>query len=124
MSSLPVFQPSAASQTIDGDLRRIEQLYKFRSPGIIDFLTEQPNRIKFLVDAYSQVEKYFGKTPQITLKLELDREYTGPLELFAYIATDLPVDQALGRLNEFDEQWYLNQSREYIEHIIFSLEFV
>jgi len=47
----------------------------------------------------------------------------GAKELFAYIRTSLPVDEALSRLDKFDEEWFLDQLDRAGGRFNFNLEF-
>lgn len=91
-------------------LRNVETLYSFRNVAEIQqFLQEHHVLVNFLIEAHPYVSKYFGDHPQIALELISDPEIDGSEQLFAYIVTSLPVAEALERLNNFDEEWFIEQ---------------
>lgn len=62
---------------------------------------------KVLVDALDQLPKYFGQQPKVSLELKVDPEYASDKQLFAYIYTNLPIEESLSRFEQFDEGWLL-----------------
>jgi len=62
---------------------------------------------KVLADALDQLPTYFGRQPKVSLELKVDPEYVSDKQLFAYIYTRLPVEEALSRFEQFDESWLL-----------------
>lgn len=123
MSSAPVPRPMLEAARVDqAELNKARQHYRFRGDGVDEFLAERPKLIELLLSAYPQVERLFGKGTPISLEVVTDPEYPAPPEIFAYIGTQLAVDQALGRLNQFDD-WYLGQSDDLAGELTFSVEF-
>ena len=51
--------------------------------------------------------QYFPEQTRIQLQLLSDREDGNHVDLFTVIQTDLPEDEALRRLDRFDEEWWL-----------------
>jgi len=88
------------------------------------FLCAYPQLVEVLLDAHVYLQKYFGTEPKVTLKVVGDPEVEGMDELFAYILTSLPVDEALARLNRLDEEWFLDQLDRVDGRFNFNLEFV
>jgi hypothetical protein len=60
----------------------------------------------------------------VTLEVVSDPEVEGVEELFAYILTSLPVNEALARLHRLDEEWFLDQLDRVGGRFNFNLEFV
>ena len=88
------------------------------------FLHAYPQLIEVLLEAHVYLQKYFGPDPQVTLKVVSDPEVEGVEELFAYILTSLLVDEALARLDRFDEEWFLDQLDRVGGRFNSNLEFV
>ena len=88
------------------------------------FLHAYPQLIEVLLEAYVYLQKYFGPDPQVTLEVVSDPEVEGVEELFTYILTSLPVNEALARLDKLDEEWFLDQLDRVGGRFNFNLEFV
>lgn len=106
-------------------LRQIEEIYSLRDPATAwRFLHTHPQLIEVLLEAHVYLQKYFGPDPQVALAVVSDPEVEGMEELFAYILTPLPVDEALARLNRLDEEWFLDQLNRVGGRFNFNLEFL
>lgn len=106
-------------------LGQIEDLYSLRNAAAVRrFLHAYPRLIEVLLEAHGYLQKYFGPDPQVTLEVVSDPEVEDMDELFAYILTSLPVDEALARLNRLDEEWFLDQLDRVNGRFNFNLEFV
>ncbi len=105
-------------------LHRLEEIYSLRDPATVwHFLRTYPQLIEVLLEAPVHLQKYFGPDPQVTLEVVSDPEVEGMDELFAYILTSLPVDEALARLDRLDEEWFLDQLDRIDGQFNFNLEF-
>lgn len=106
-------------------LHQLEEMYSLRNaPTVRRFLRAYPQLVDVLLGAHVYLQKYFGPDPQVTLKVVSDPEVEGMEELFAYILTSLPVDEALARLDRLDEEWFLDQLDRVGGRFNFNLEFV
>lgn len=106
------------------DMRQLEEIYSFRNDAAVQrFLYSYPQLAKVLLEAHVYLKKHFGPEPQVTLEVVSDPEVEGWDELFAYILTSLPVDEALARLNRLDEEWFLDQLDRVDGLLNFNLEF-
>ncbi len=106
-------------------LRRLEEIYFLRDAAAVKrFLHARPQLAEVLLEARVHLQKYFGPDPQVALEVASDPETEGLEELFAYIRTPLPVDEALARLNRLDEEWFLDQLDRVDGQFNFNLEFV
>ncbi|MEK7441719.1 MAG: hypothetical protein AAB571_00425 [Chloroflexota bacterium] len=82
--------------------------YSLQQPETIaSFLRRHYAVGKVLADALDQLPVYFGQQPKVSLELKVDPEYPSDKQLFAYIHTELPVEEALSRFEQFDESWLL-----------------
>ena len=106
-------------------LYRLEEIYSLRDAAAVRrFLQACPQLIELLLEAHVYLQEYFGPDPQVTLEVVSDPEAESMDELFAYILTSLPVDEALARLDKLDEEWFLDQLDRVDGQLNFNLEFV
>lgn len=89
----------------------LEQLYTFRRPEEVHrFVRADAFLVALLLDAYFQIAKHFGPQPYVILEVITDPEAENYSELFAFIRTSLPPDQALHKLHRFDDEWWLDEA--------------
>lgn len=106
-------------------LRKLEGIYSFRDAGAMrSFLKAHLQLIEVLFQAHVHLQKHLGPDPQVELAIITDPEVEDMDELFAYILTSLPVDEALARLDRLDEEWFLDQLDRVDGRFNFNLEFV
>jgi hypothetical protein len=75
------------------ELETLGQLYSFKNQAeVMRFLENNPFLIKFLYEAYQQIQIYFGKSAQVILEVMRHQE------LGVFVRTGLPVDEALDKL--------------------------
>jgi hypothetical protein len=104
---------------------QLEEIYSLRDASVVRrFLYAHPQLIEFLLEAHVHLQKHFGPDPQVELAVVSDPEAEGEEQLFAYILTSLPVDEALARLDRLDEEWFLDQLDRVDGRFNFNLEFV
>ena len=118
---------STASLLIDqgAKLAQIRRMYGLRAEAeVVRFLRTHPALIDLLLEAPTHVERYFGPNPQLVLEVVTDPEVPDSEELFANICTPLPVEEALERLDQLDEGWFLDQLERTGGRFNFNLEFV
>lgn len=101
---------------------RLQELYEFRGNNhIIDYLQSHSELINFLVESHYYLEKHFGPTAKFGLEVVQDPEAQHE-QLFVYINTSLPANEALIRLDQFDKDWFLDYI-DWLGHLInFNLE--
>ncbi len=109
------------------DLALIEELremYPFHSDTTVtSFLRVHPQLADVLLEARPRIEEHFDRGTPVQLEVVTDPENAGGDQLFAYIHTSLSVDEALARLDEFDEEWFLHQLPQVRDQLSFDLEF-
>jgi hypothetical protein len=90
-------------------LSRLGRIYNLSSSSkLLRFFDENRALIPVVIEAHEELKKRFP-SEEFTLEVVSDPEADGCDELFAYILTSLPVEDALQRLNDLDEEWFLNQ---------------
>ena len=89
-------------------LDRVRAAYEFSDEDEVTArLEEYPFLIPLLEEARGYLAKHFG--PDAPVRIDPASDITGEdRSLFARVATDLPPRQALDRLNDFDEEWWLD----------------
>jgi hypothetical protein len=103
---------------------RLHELYEFRADNhIIDYLQSHSELINFLLESHYYLEKYFGVSAKFELEVVQDPEAQHE-QLIVYINIPLPVDEALTRLDRFDNDWFLDHINLLGHLINFNLEIV
>jgi len=111
-----VYPPQAA-------IELLERLYTFRQRAeVLGFLDRHSFLVSLLLEAYNKIRNHFPHS-QVFLEVISDPEVEGVEELFAYILTSLPIDEALARLDSLDEEWFLDQLDRVGGRFNFNLEF-
>jgi len=106
-------------------MHQLEEIYSLRDAAAVRrFLYAYPQLLEVLLEAHVYLQKYFGSDPRVTLAVVSDPEVEGMDELFAYVLTSLPVNEALVRLDNLDEEWFLDQLDRLGGRFNFNLEFV
>ena len=92
-------------------LEQIKKKYSIPESNLSDveqFLDKHQDIANLVLEAYNKIRDFFTSE---TLLLELisDISIEGGEELFVYIQTRLSVEEAVEKMNDFDEQWFLDQ---------------
>jgi hypothetical protein len=123
-SLLGSFPPNTLSDYSTERLSALEQSCNFRNRSqVIKFLENDPLLISILQDASEQIKNYFDPSTQIYLEVISDPEIEGHQELALFINTKLSPEEALRRLEQFDEGWWLDASFSAREKICIDVEF-
>ncbi len=106
-------------------LQQVERFYCFRDTEVKQFLTDFPFLVQILLDTYDKIQLIFPKS-QLFLEVVVDYEMFADAnkELFLSIATALPPEAAMEKLNMFYTQWWLQASRDAERKISVGLELV
>lgn len=116
---------SSTVQALNSDIEEIEKIYELtRKTEVVNFLTTYPFLTDLLLEAFGQVEKFFGLNPDVTLEVVQDLEATDERELVASIHTSLPPDEALDRLDQLDDHWWLDAMTKAQGNFCINLEFL
>jgi hypothetical protein len=88
------------------------------------YIAQHPELGDFLQESHRLLRRFFGAEPGFVLEVVRDPETPAPSDLlFVNIRTAMPVDEAMARLDQFDENWYLDQVDSYGDLVNFNLEF-
>lgn len=86
----------------------LERLYTFRErEEVLWFLESYPFLASLLLEAYDNIGNYFPYT-QVFLEVVSDPEATNDYQLVSSIATNLDPGEVIDRLEQFDEDWWLD----------------
>jgi len=106
------------------ELDILEQLYSLRKRSeVMKYLANNFFLFPFLQDVYEQIRSYFGKSGQPILEVVTDPEAIEDQELVIFIHTTLSADEAIERLEQFDEQWWLNAPVNIRKKLCIDVEF-
>lgn len=108
------------SQLNIGKLQEKYSISKSEMPKLRRFLEKNLEILPILSEAYQKIKAYFPDE-EIRLEVTSDVEDNNCEILFAYILTKLSVEEAHQKLDDLDEEWYLDQSEEIQE--LFNLNF-
>jgi hypothetical protein len=96
----------------------------FSKPSAIgNFLQAHQELVSLLNEAYQELRKYF-LSENLKLELVSDPEIAGEQQLFVYIFTSLSVTDALNKIDDFDDRWWLAQIDRANGLLNFNLRFV
>jgi len=105
-------------------LRKLRGKYKLSNPSkLLSFFEKNSYLIPVVIEAYEELKERFP-SEKLVLEVVSDSEDDSCDELFAYINTSLPVEEALQKLDDLDEQWFLNKLDETKGLFNFNLKFV
>lgn len=100
----------------------LRNFYSFDDEAVvIPFLIKHSDLISFLVEAGNKIQDIFGQV-QIKLRLIYDPEISDEPKLWGEIYTELTVDDALAKLNEFDETWFFSNALKSQGKVQFDVE--
>ncbi len=131
-------QPASGSEAGDAgwrvwskDLERqikwpvVERLYDVADPArVCTFTFEKPYVLELLLDAYARLCALFGETSTIRLDFNVDPEIPGRRYLAVRVLTVFSVDEAIERMDHFDEVWWLDRIGRAGRDLLFALEFI
>lgn len=96
--------------------------YYYVTDLAFEFIKNSPKLAKFLAtEAYEEIRKYFP-SEKLTIDLVADPEFGDQL-LTIYINTNLKPKEALKKLKQLDEEWWLDKAPEY-KSLCIHLQFV
>ena len=94
------------------DLKHLERMYGFRNrQDVMRFVREHPFLLPLLLEARPAIERHFGGDATVIIRLFADSEdaAAGPM-LYAGIVTAMSASEAAERLDQLDEDWWLDHS--------------
>ncbi|MBC7259156.1 MAG: hypothetical protein H5T65_07895 [Chloroflexi bacterium] len=102
----------------------ISTLYDFvRRDEVVQFLGAYPFLAPLLIEARRKIAEVFGHASRVVLEVITDPEAPADRELFAFVQADLPPDEALQKLNQLDQEWWLDKIDEAQGKLCIHVEF-
>ncbi len=77
-----------------------------------------------LHEAYEQIRNYFGESVQAVLEVVADPEFFEDQELVIFIRTDLSPDEAFEKMEQIDDEWWLNVPANVRKKLCIDVEFI
>lgn len=110
--------------THDVSVDFLERTYVFRERDLVlPFLRQHFFLIPALLEAPAVVWRYFPFSP-LVLEVVTDPEVPDDEQLMMYISTEVDAEEALSRLNQLDEDWWLDALEQVEGKMCIDLEFV
>ena|SRR2546425_3223994 len=109
-----IVQLKAPGALNEDDWERLSVQFGFKNSGtVIQFLERNLFLVDVLIEAREKIDHYFGSDTLTSLEVFTDPEedHSRPV-LFVLILTPLHSDDASGRIERFDQEWWLNQPYE------------
>ncbi|OGF56907.1 MAG: hypothetical protein A2Z21_07335 [Candidatus Fraserbacteria bacterium RBG_16_55_9] len=103
----------------------LNNLYEFvKKPEVDAYLQRYKFLERILAEAAAEIREAFGFAINLSLEVRYDPEAPDEAALFAYIHTDLPPDEALEKLDRFDQEWLLDQLDRIDGKLNFNLKYI
>ncbi len=107
------------------DLRKLEQRYIFRNRSeVMDFAVNNSFLLQPLHEAWDQIRNYFGESVQAVLEVVADPEFFEDQELVIFIRTDLSPDEAFEKMEQMDDEWWLDVPATVRKNLCIDVEFI
>ena len=107
------------------DLQALEQRYIFRNRSeVINFTVNNSFLLQSLHEACEQIRNFFGKSTQVVLEVVTDPEFAEDQELVIFIRTYLSPDEAFEKLEQFDDEWWLDVPATVRKKLCIDVEFI
>src|SRR3989442_6843570 len=121
-----IVQVQAPGALNEDDWERLSVHFGFKNSGnVIQFLERNLFLVDVLIEARKKVDQHFGSDTLTSLEVFTDPEedQSDPM-LFVLILTPFHSDDASGRLERLDQEWWLNQPYEAKRAMNIDLEYV
>lgn len=120
-----IYQDKTSSTYPTSDLLSLERHYIFRNRSeVMGFAVNNSFLLQTLHEAYNQIRNYFGESVQAVLEVVADPEFFEDQELVIFIRTDLSPDEALKKLEQIDNAWFLNVPADVRKKLCVTVEFI
>ncbi len=119
-----IYQNKTSLTYPTSDLRKLEQLYIFRNRSeVIEFAVDNSFLLQPLHEACEQIRNYFGNSAQVVLEVITDPEFAEDRELVISIRTNIPPDEAFEKLEQIDDEWWLDIPANVRKKLCIDVEF-
>jgi len=98
---------NSPTQVSPAEIESLEKFYTFRGKTkILQFLAKYPFLISTLLSVPDNIRTYISDS-QLSLEVLTDPEINDYLQLFIQISTQLDLDEAIDKLDKFEDDWWL-----------------
>ncbi len=112
-------------KNFQSNISELSKLYLFSDDGEVKrFLLRNQFLIEVLKEIPTQICNYFGNNQAISLRVSYDPDSFGSSDLWVDILTTLSAQEAIPLLDEFDEQWWLENMNRVSGELNITLKFV
>lgn len=119
------YQDKTSSTYPISDVLSLERHYIFRNRSeVMGFAVNNSFLLQPLHEAYNQIRNYFGESVQAVLEVVADPEFFEDHELVIFIRTDLSPDDALKKLEQIDNEWWLGVPANVRKNLCIDVEFI
>ena len=106
------------------DLRKLEQRYVFRNKyEVMDFAVNNSFLLQPLHEVCEYIRNYFRESAQAVLEVVTDPEFAEDQELVIFIHTDLSPEEAFEKLEQIDDEWWLDVPSNVRKKLCIDVEF-
>jgi len=99
-----------ADTKLNHDMVLLNNKYTLKTVrDVYDFIGNNPYLLPLLMEAYSRIRNFFP-SEILFLEVATDPDEIGDKQLVIYICTDLSPQEAIDKLNQLDDNWWLNAS--------------
>jgi len=107
---------------IDATLFDVQGMVSMRNPDELRELMHRYEELNaILPEGIAQARRVFGEQTQLELEVVSDPEADEGDTLFAYIVSDLDVQDALNLMDRLDAEWYLSLPAAVLDIFNFNL---
>jgi hypothetical protein len=89
-----------------------------------EFVSENLYLLDLLEEIPLKLKKFFGENQELSLEFFLDPEDVNWHRLQVKIQTELSVNEAMAKLNNFDEEWWIDNEERSNSKVTIRLEYV
>lgn len=103
----------AKTGSLESQIVRLDDSFEFKDRNtVVSFLRENPLLVDLLFETRQKISHYFGPETRSALEVFTDPDDGDDHRLFALILTTFPSDEALSRLEQLDQEWWIQQPYE------------
>ncbi|MFH0809700.1 MAG: hypothetical protein V2A77_04440 [Pseudomonadota bacterium] len=109
--------------SIEESLKRLNERYQFTDyAAVTSFLSKHRFLVSLLIEAHEEIVNRFDRNTAVKLDIVTYPGENAEDDLFVKIQTDLPVDDALSRLDQLDYEWWLQELPDAQGKMVIDLE--
>lgn len=92
------------------EIAALERAYVLTKPSeVLEWLEKQPSLVALLLEVSAKINNYFPDS-QCFLEVVIDPEVINDAQLVVFISPNLSPDEAVHKLEQFEDDWWLDAS--------------